>query len=116
MRRSCVVAILISNSVSGCFDADTCPSLEKLERSDPISDAAAAIKQDDNSLLMLGGYVGTIPGAEGSSLPTKFVEGTTDYEIEACYRLRPAAEAYALKYNATIVAAQEPRGALRKND
>jgi len=114
MRRSCVVAILISNSVSGCFDADTCPSL--VERSDPISDAAAAIKQGDNSLLMLGGYVGTIPGAEGSSLPTKFVEGTTDYETEACYRLRPAAEAYALNYNATIVAAQEPRGAVRKTD
>jgi hypothetical protein len=115
MRRPLVLAVLANAVLAGCHPLDNCPSLEKLRQADPVSDAKTASFRGDNYLLMLGGYVGTIPGVEGSGLPAKLIEGTTDYETEACRRLRPLVEAYAAKYNATMVAAQTPTNRTNSN-
>ena len=65
-------------------------------------------------MLMLGGFVGTTPGAEGSGLPRELLEGTGDTETAACLRLRDFAETYVGKYNATTVSALVARGALKE--
>jgi len=104
-----LVAVSAIGILSACHPVERCPALEKLQRSDPVTDATAASARGDNRLLMLGGYVGTVPGAEGSNLPNRLLDGTTDTETEACYRLRGFAEAYALKYNGVIVASQGRR-------
>lgn len=60
----------------------------------------------DHHLLSLGGFVGTTPGAEDvatNATNSVEIEGTSDTATEACRRLGDAAEAYATKYNATIV-------------
>ena len=106
MIRLFVIAILVGSSLAACQPDEGCPSLEKLSRADPVSDATTAHAQGDDRVLMLGGFVGTVPGAEGSALPNRLLEGTTDYTTEACYRMRPFALAYVQKYNATIVAVQ----------
>jgi hypothetical protein len=103
------IAVLASSALAACCPQAGCPSLDQLGQADPASDARAASSRGDDSLLMLGGYVGTIPGYEGKQSPlTRLMEGTSDQETDVCRRLRPLAEIYARKYNATIVAMKEP--------
>jgi len=53
---------------------------------------------------MLGGYVGLVPGVENwAGYPLQEIEGTSDTATEACRRLGATAEAYATKYNQTVV-------------
>jgi hypothetical protein len=102
MIRQIAVAALIVMTAA-CHKVDRCESLERLKSADPISDAKAAIARGDRRLLMLGGYVGTVPSADGRSRPTVMLGGTGDDQTPACYSLRPVAEAYARRYNSEIV-------------
>jgi hypothetical protein len=83
-----------------------CPAIEKLAHTDPVTDARTALAKGDRHLLMLGGFVGSVPGVESSDgYPTQMIEGTSDVKITlACAHQRPTAESYATKYNQTIVA------------
>lgn len=87
-----------------------------------MADAAAAHRGGDDRLLRLGGFVGEVPGGEGSALPSRMVEGrtiegrtiedqtvegTSDTESGACFALRAVAESYARRYNRAIAAAAE---------
>jgi hypothetical protein len=93
-------------ALTGCtsqFDAD-CPAIEKLTHRDAASDARTALAKGDRHLLMLGGFVGSIPGVENSDgYQTQMIEGTSDVKAEACARLGATAEIYAAKYNQAIV-------------
>jgi hypothetical protein len=82
----------------------TCPSIEALAHRDAVADARAAVARGDRHLLMLGGFVGVVPGvADPGAYPTRMIEGTSDSTTETCSRLRRTAEAYATKYNQTVV-------------
>ncbi len=41
-----------------------CSGLQKLKTADAIADARAAHARKDDHLIMLGGYVGVVPGIE----------------------------------------------------
>lgn len=86
-----------------------CPSLDRLRLADARGDAVAAMGRGDRHLIMLGGYVGTIPGGEAGNLPTELLAGTGDDATTACAALRSSAESYALRYNKTVKAALVPR-------
>jgi hypothetical protein len=82
-----------------------CPGLERLKTADAAADANAAHARGDDHLIMLGGLVGSIPGASESvisQLPHVMLEETSDTTTEACDNLRPVAERYAPIYNSTI--------------
>jgi hypothetical protein len=84
-------------------DADSrCPELERLKPDQARSDALAATAKGDKHLIMLGGYVGVVPGGNPTNLPTVLLASTGDTAPEACRRLRPKAESYALAYNAEV--------------
>src|ERR1043165_3451809 len=84
MMLRCAATILVLCAVAACHKAERCPSLENLKLADPVADATSAQAHGDHRLLMLGGFVGTIPGAEGSPQPTRLIEGTSDTETKAC--------------------------------
>lgn len=70
---------------------------------DPVADARAALTEGDDHLLMLGGFVGSVPGVEEpKGYRTRMIDGTSDTTTEACRRERRVAEAYATRYNQTI--------------
>jgi hypothetical protein len=96
-----------SRSTDPGAEASRCPGLEKLKSADPVADATTALAHGDHHLLMLGGYAGTVPGGEGTALPTEMIKGTSDVTTMACVELRWVAEAYARRYNATVVAATD---------
>lgn len=102
--------LLVASAIAACSQsngkvgAQSCPELESLLPEHAEADARAAARQGDSRLLMMGGYVGTIPGAEGSSRATRLVEGTGDTQTAACQGLRAQAEKYALAYNRTMIA------------
>jgi hypothetical protein len=102
-----IAAVAVICTVAACSDVERCPSLEKLKSADPVADATAALARGDRNLLMLGGFVATVPGAEGATGPTKSIEGTSDTTTRPCNELRPVAESYARKYNATVGAAKQ---------
>ncbi len=82
-----------------------CPSLERLKAADATADAEAAHARGDNHLVMLGGYVGTVPGVSEdlvSLLPHVMLTETSDTTTEGCQELRSVAEGYASTYNMTI--------------
>jgi hypothetical protein len=82
----------------------TCPGIEALAHRDATADARAALARGDRHLLMLGGFVGVVPGVQDSTAyPTQMIEGTSDTTTEACRRQRATAETYATKYNQTVV-------------
>jgi len=82
----------------------TCPSIEALAQRDAVADARAALAKGDRHLLMLGGFVGSVPGvSDPGARPTQMIEGTSDTTTKACNRQRATAEAYAVKYNQAIV-------------
>ncbi|MGH6643100.1 MAG: hypothetical protein ACRED3_10425 [Bradyrhizobium sp.] len=106
--KSGVRVILITSILGGCYSESGCASLDALRQANPVADATAANSRGNHTLLMLGGYVGTVPGFRGNELPdTLMLDGTSDVELEACRQLRPLGEAYALKYNETILAMKE---------
>lgn len=81
-----------------------CPSIELLTKRDAAADARAALAEDDHRLLVLGGFVGEVPGVPNADAqPTRMIEGTSDATTEACRGQRDVAEVYATKYNRTIV-------------
>ena len=92
------LAILHLNNAA----AETCPTVERLKNADARADALADIARGDRHLLMLGGFVGVVPGGLDDTLPTVMIEGTEDTSPAACQRLRRDAEDYAYRYNETI--------------
>jgi hypothetical protein len=102
--------LLLASAVAACsptngkMRAQSCPELESLLPARAAADARAAAQRGDTRLLMIGGYVGTVPGARGISAPTRLVEGTGDDQSAACQDLRPQAEKYASIYNRTVAA------------
>ena len=101
VKRAALICAMV---VSGCTSNPKggCPAIARVAQRDAVADARAALA--DRHLLMLGGFVGSVPGVENpGSLPTQMMDGTSDVRTEACARQRPAAEAYAAKYNQTIV-------------
>jgi len=93
-------------ALGGCTPAPdaTCPSIESHSHRDAVADARAALARGDSHLLMLGGFVGVVPGVRDSSgYATRTIAGTSDTTTDACRRLRATAEAYATKYNQTVV-------------
>ena len=102
--KSAFVLTLIA--LAGCSSRSElrCPSIEILSQRDAAKDARAAIAKGDNRLLLLGGFVGQVPGVPNADNDsTRMIEGTSDTATEACMRQRGIAEAYAKKYNLTIV-------------
>jgi hypothetical protein len=82
----------------------TCPSIEALAHRDAIADAKAALARGDGHLLMLGGYVDSVPGVENwAGHQLQEIEGTSDTATEACRHLGATAETYAAKYNQTVI-------------
>ena len=81
-----------------------CPAIENLAHRDAAADARAALARGERHLLMLGGFAGEVPGVPNSdAYPTRIVGGTSDTTTEACNQRRDIAEAYATKYNQTVV-------------
>jgi len=99
--RTAILFALLAG-LGGC-QQEPCPEVAKLGRANPSTDAAAAASRGDYRLLMLGGYVGVVPGAEGTSAPTRMLEGTSDTNTSACEVMRPVAEKYALAYNLALL-------------
>lgn len=115
IKRSATIALLGTAMFAvGVYVADlliqhartlACPSLERLKTSDAVVDAGAAHARGDDHLVMLGGFVGTVPGVSESlsnRLPKIMLEGTTDTDTEGCRKLRHVAERYASTYNIAI--------------
>ena len=103
MKRAVLLGIA---ALAGCTSKPqpTCPSIEALAHRDAIADARAAVGRGDRHLLTLGGYVGSVPGVENwAGYKLEEIEGTSDTTTEACRRLGATAEAYATKYNQTVV-------------
>jgi hypothetical protein len=100
-----IAALVLLVTLAACQrGVDACPGLEKLKTADAAADASKAVQRGDRHLLMLGGYVGTIPGDDGAKHQTVLIEETADTATAACARLRSLAEAYALKYNRAVLA------------
>jgi hypothetical protein len=103
VKRAALVGIAALAACTSKPEA-TCPSIEALAHRDAIADARAALAQGDRHLLMLGGFAGVVPGVRDSNAySTQMIEGTSDTTTEACRRLGRTAEAYATKYNQTVV-------------
>jgi len=93
-------------ALAGCTSKPqaTCLAIETLARRNPIADARSALAKGDHHLLMLGGFAGSVPGVENpGSLPTQMIEGTSEVKTDACADEGATAEAYAAKYNRTVV-------------
>ena len=70
---------------------------------DAVADAREALAKGDRRLLMVGGFVGEVPGVPNpDAYPTRMMDGTSDTTTEACARQHSIAETYAAKYNETI--------------
>jgi hypothetical protein len=103
MNRPILVCVAALSSCTSKPDAG-CPAIERLAHSDAAVDARTALEKGDQHLLMLGGFVGEVPGVSNpGSFPTQMMESTSDVESEDCSRLRTTAVAYAIKYNRIIV-------------
>jgi hypothetical protein len=99
-------ALICAAVLTGCTAKPEagCPTIEKLAHRNAAADARAALAKGDRHLLMLGGFVGSVPGVENADgYPTQMIEGTSDTKTEACARLGATAEIYAAKYNQSIV-------------
>ena len=110
-----IVAVAFAVAVAACGSKAQCPSLDRLGRADPVADARAAVSRRDCHLLMLGGYVGSVPGGELSlrAGQAQMIPDTGDVITNRdCPKLRPVAERYARKYNETVLALD--RGAVPK--
>ena len=105
VKRAFLICIGSLTSCTSQPDAG-CPAIEKLAHMDAATDARAALARGDRHLLMLGGFVGSVPGvANPGSHPTQMMEGTSDTKTKACAHQGATAEAYAVKYNRIIVQA-----------
>ena len=103
VKVAVVIALIV---LAGCTQQPEvgCPAIEKLAQRDAAADARAALAKGDRHLLMLGGFVGEVPGVtDTDAYSTRMVEGTSDTVGEACSKHRGVAEAYASKYNQTII-------------
>jgi hypothetical protein len=100
-------AVLIGiAALAGCTSKPrpTCPGIEVLAHKDATADARAALARGDRHLLTLGGFVGSVPGVQHwDGYQLQEIEGTSDTATEACRRLGATAEAYASRYNQTVV-------------
>jgi hypothetical protein len=76
-----------------------CNELRSLDVAKSEQDALAAKLRGDVRLLMIGGLVGEVPGADERNWAVRMIEGTTDRETTECRRLRHKAESYARRYN-----------------
>jgi hypothetical protein len=107
MKRAFSVFLLAATGCRTEPDA-ACPAIDALAQRDAVADARAALAKGDHHLLMLGGFVGSLPGVQNAgSYPTRMMEGTSDTETEACAHRKSKAESYAAKYNRTIVAGSD---------
>ena len=105
MKRAFSLHTVVLLSCTSRSDA-ACPTIHNVAQRDADADARAALARGDHYLLMLGGFVGTVPGVENpGSYPTQVMEGTSDIETETCARQGATAESYVTKYNQTIVRA-----------
>ena len=100
------VAFILIAALSSCSPPNQtgCPAIEKLAHRDAAADARIALARGDRRILMLGGFAGQTPGvvnADGRDV--RMMEGTSDTETGACWRQGATAEAYAAKYNRTMV-------------
>ena len=103
MKVAVPAALIILASCAQQSDV-SCPSIELLAQRDAAADARTALAKDDHHLLMIGGFVSEVPGvADSGAYPTRMIEGTSDFTTEACMHQRGVAEAYATKYNQTVV-------------
>jgi hypothetical protein len=102
--KAATAVILIT--LAGCTQQRDvgCPAIDALAHRDAVADARNALARGDRHLLMLGGFVGEIPGVSNSdAYASQMVEGTSDTTKDACRRRRSVARAYAARYNQTIV-------------
>ena len=89
-----------------------CLGLRQFEPARAIADASAAFERGDRTLLGVYGFTTIVPEAEGSTLPVRMIEGTSDApENDDCARRNEQAHQYAAAYNRemlTAVKAAEP--------
>ena len=110
-----VLVVLSLIAVASCAQQPDvgCPAIETLAHRDAAADARAALARGDRHLLMLGGFAGEVPGVPNfDAYPTRMVEGTSDTTTKACSQRRDIAEAYATKYNQTVLQAPAPATAM----
>jgi len=99
MYRMLPLLALLGLAACGHKTVAGCPALEPLLKNDPGKDARAAFASGDKSLLMIGGYTGTIPGAEGSKAMSRPLQGASETETPGCVALHDQAVRYATIYN-----------------
>lgn len=106
MKQAILLGLL---AVAGCSSQAKvgCPALQALSHRDAAADAREALARGDYRLLMLGGFVGSVPGVtDPGKHTTRMLDGTSDTTSDACRRIAATAEAYAVKYNRAIVQAR----------
>ena len=104
--KAAVVVMSVALLACSQKPRNACPSIERLEHRDAAADARTALAKGDKHLLSLGGFAGSTPGANDEAINATNsveIEGTSDTTTDACRSLGGVAEAYATKYNQTVV-------------
>ena len=103
---------LMTFSVAACqsetkepIKSESCAELPNLDPAKATQDALDAVKNGDRRLLGVYGFTTVIPAGEGSDLPVRMIEGTTDApDSEDCGRRNRRAIEYAAAYNRRMIA------------
>jgi hypothetical protein len=86
-------------------DGKSCVRLADLDPSRATQDAATAFQKGDRRLLGVYGFTTSVPGGEGSTLPVRMIEETTDaVDTEDCEKRNQRAFEYAAAYNRWMIA------------
>lgn len=93
---ACRASQLVENEVS----ARDCRRLPSLAIKTAKLDAASAYMRNDRRLIAVRGYAIEVPGAVGSKLPHRVIEGTSD---DVCPAENLAISDYAAIYNREII-------------
>ncbi len=103
LRNTLLAAAIVLSSCGHRKEA-SCPALDALAQRDAKADATAAANRGDERLVMVGGFVGELPGGL-SHQQVRVLEGTGDTS-KSCLKKRRIAFRYARTYNRTILKRQ----------
>ena len=123
-RTTALAALLALCMVTACHRRPpgplaNCRALLDLPKRNAAADADSAAGRGDLRVLMLGGFVGEVPGVTSFPATTspdkvgtiapygngsryigaRMMRGTSDVETRQCFALKPATRRYAFAYN-----------------